>query len=148
AFDAKTAAAATAQAAATDADTSAAREAASFARKSKGTSTEGTTTVPDSDPFPDNATHSDNVTVVGHVPGPFSTTDAGKTCPAFNPTKCPGFSSLNFVHFENLGYDVMVANGTAGLGVWSLKDPAHPVQISQVTLHDITAMLPDAPAGG
>jgi hypothetical protein len=147
-FDAKTAAAATAQAAATAADTSASREAASFARKSKGTATEGATTIPDADPFPDNAVHSANVSVVGHVRGPFSTTDAGKTCPAFNPTKCPGFSSLNFVHFENLGYDVMVANGTAGLGVWSLKDPAHPSQIGQVTLADITAKLPDAPAGG
>jgi hypothetical protein len=65
------------------------------------------------------------------------------SCPAFNPTKCPGFSSLNFVHFENLGYDVMVANGTGGLGVWSLKDPAHPKWISQVTLADIKAVIPD-----
>ena len=55
---------------------------------------------------------------------------AGKSCPAFNPSKCPGFSALNFLHYENLGYDVMVANGTPGLSVWSLKDPAHPKYIA------------------
>jgi hypothetical protein len=140
AFDAKSADAAKAQAAATDADTSATREAASLARKSSGTAAEGTSEIPETDPFPDNAEHSPNVTVVGHVRGPVG---SDPSCPAFNPTKCPGFSSLNFVHFENLGYDVMVANGTGGLGVWSLKDPAHPKWISQVTLDDIKAVIPD-----
>lgn len=142
-FDTKSAAAAQAQAAATDADTNAAREAASLARKSSGTSTEGTSEIPETDPFPDNAEHSPNVTVVGHVRGPVGT---DRSCPAYNPTKCPGFSSLNFLHFENLGYDVMVANGTGGLGVWSLKDPAHPKWISQVTLDDIKAVIPDPTA--
>jgi hypothetical protein len=139
-FNTKSAAAATAAAAATDAAAKAAREAESFARLSKGTATEGTTEIADPDPFPDNALHSDNVTVVGHVRGAWSQNITGVPqaqnpayCPAFNLTKCPGFSSLNFVHFENLGYDVMVANGTAGLSVWSLKDPAHPKWISQVT---------------
>ena len=142
-FDQKSTDAASKQAAATDADTSAAREAASLARKSNGTATEGTSEIPETDPFPDNAEHSSNVTVVGHVRGPVGT---NPSCPAFNPTKCPGFSSLNFVHFENLGYDVMVANGTGGLGVWSLKDPAHPKWISQVTLDDIKAVIPDPTA--
>ena len=145
-FDQKSAAAATAAAAAADAATNASREAASFARKSKGTSTEGTGEITETEPFPDNYLHSDNVSLVAHVRGPFSTTAAGKTCPAFNPTKCPGFSSLNFVHYENLGYDVMVANGTAGLGVWSLKDPAHPKWISQVTLDMIKTIIPDPTA--
>jgi hypothetical protein len=143
AFDARSADAAAKQAAATDADTNAAREAASLARKSSGTATEGASEIPETDPFPDNAQHSANVTVVGHVRGPVGTNPA---CPAFNPTKCPGFSSLNFLHFENLGYDVMVANGTGGLGVWSLKDPAHPQWISQVTLADIKAVIPDPDA--
>jgi hypothetical protein len=139
-FNTKSAAAATAAAAATDAQTKADRELVSFQKLSKGTSTEGTTEIPDADPFPDNALHSDNVTVVGHVRGGFNVNNGQSTannpagCPAFNPTKCPGFSALNFIHFENLGYDVMVANGTAGLSVWSLKDPAHPKWISQVTV--------------
>ena len=55
-------------------------------------------------------------------------------CPAYNPSKCPGFSALNFLHYENLGYDVIVANGTPGLSIWSLKDPEHPKYIGQVTL--------------
>src|SRR4051812_8897185 len=141
-FNTKSAAAATAAANATDLATKAGREAESFARLSKGTSTAGTTEIPDADPFPDNALHSDNVTVVGHVRGGFTPTAAGKSCPAFNPTKCPGFSSLNFVRFENLGYDVMVANGTAGLSIWSLKDPAHPKWISQITVDDLKTKLP------
>jgi hypothetical protein len=124
----------TKSATATDLDTKAKREATSFANLNGGTSTEKTTSIVDPDPFPDNALHSDTIEVVGHARGGFSTTTAGKSCPAFNPTKCPGFSSLNFVHFENLGYDVMVANGTAGLSIWSLKDPEHPKWIAQVTV--------------
>jgi len=133
-FNTKSAAAATAAATATDLATKAQREAASFANLSTGTSTEQSTSIADPDPFPDNALHSDSIQVVGHARGGFSTTTAGKSCPAFNPTKCPGFSSLNFVHFENLGYDVMVANGTAGLSIWSLKDPQNPKWIAQVTV--------------
>src|SRR3954451_1031696 len=142
----KSAAAATAAANATDLATKAGREAESFARLSKGTSTAGTTEIPDADPFPDNALHSDNVTVVGHVRGGFNVNNGNQNpnlnpagCPAFNPTKCPGFSALNFVRFENLGYDVMVANGTAGLSVWSLKDPAHPKWTSQVPVAQLGA---------
>jgi hypothetical protein len=145
-FNTKSAAAATAAATATDLATKAQREATSFANLSKGTSTEGTTEIADPDPFPDNALHSDNVTVVGHVRGGFSQNITGvpstqnpASCPAFNLTKCPGFSSLNFLHYENLGYDVMVANGTAGLSVWSLKDPAHPKWIAQVTAAQLAA---------
>jgi hypothetical protein len=131
-FNDKSAAAAKAAADATAAADNAAREAKSFASLNKGTTAEQTTEIPDADPFPDNALHSGNVKVVGHARGGFTTTAAAKNCPAFNPTKCPGFSSLNFVRFENLGYDVMVANGTAGLSIWSLKDPEHPKWIAQV----------------
>src|SRR4051812_1264416 len=125
---------------ATDLQTKATREATSFASLNNGTSTEKSTSITDPDPFPDNALHSDNIQVVGHARGGFAPFIAGPAsqnpanCPAFNPTKCPGFSSLNFVHFENLGYDVMVANGTAGLSIWSLKDPEHPKWIAQVTV--------------
>ena len=97
---------------------------ASFDGFNDGTKHEGTPTVTENDPFPDNYVHSDNVELVGHVRG---ITGGSPSCPAFNPTKCPAFSSLNFVTgYKNLGYDIMVANGTGGLAVWSLKDPAHP----------------------
>ena len=80
--------------------------------------------VSENDPFPDNYLHSDNVELVGHVRG---ITGGSPSCPAFNPTKCPAYSSLNFVTgYKWLDYDIMVANGTGGLSVWSLKDPAHP----------------------
>ena len=74
--------------------------------------------------------HSDNVELVGHVRG---IVGGSPSCPAFNPTKCPAFSSLNFVTgYKHLRYDIMVANGTGGLSVWSLKDPAHPAFISEI----------------
>src|SRR5262249_40411498 len=102
-YDAKAAAAATA-AKAIDKNTKenaydhATREAASFANLNGGTSTEGTTEIAEQtqggEPQPTNYLHSDNVTLVGHVRGLFSTTTAGKSCPAYNPTKCPGYSSL------------------------------------------------------
>ena len=137
AFDAKTAAAATALKAATDAQDNATREAASFASLNGGTSTESTSEITETDVQPPSYLHSDNVTLVNHVRGLYSTSTTGKSCPAYNPTKCPGYSSLNFLHYDNLGYDVMVANGTAGLSVWSLKDPANPKWIGQVTLDDL-----------
>ena len=102
-----------------------------------GTSTESAATLPDPDPFPDNYLHSPNVQLISHVRG---TIGADPSCPAFNPTKCPGFSSLNFLHYENLGYDLMVANGTGGLSVWSLKDPAHPKYISTVPVAQLNAV--------
>jgi len=42
------------------------------------------------------------------------------------------FAGANFIHYENLGYDFMIADGTGGLSVWSLKDPAHPLLVSSV----------------
>jgi hypothetical protein len=155
-FNAKTAASATAAAAKTAADANAAREAASFAKLNKGTSTESTASLPDDAALPP-VDKSDNVDYVGHSRGPgqtyfpaFSTVPppkaeldaynanlAKKTCPAYNPSKCPGFSALNFIHYENLGYDMIVANGTPGMSIWSLKDPAHPKYIARV---DATAI--------
>ncbi len=126
AYDAKTAASATAAAAKTAADANYSREAASLAKLSKGTSTEGTSSLPDDTALPP-VDKSSNVDYVGHSRGAGS---ANPSCPAYNPSKCPGFSSLNFLSYENLGYDVIVANGTPGLSVWSLKDPEHPKYIS------------------
>ena len=149
-FDAKSAAAATAAATSTAAATNAQREAASFAKLSQGTSTESDSSLPDDTSMP--ATdHSANVDYLSHVTGklsykPGEPYNSGASCPAYNPSKCPGFSSLNFLHYENLGYDFMVANGTAGLSVWSLKDPAHPKFVSQVPVADLGARDPDTNA--
>lgn len=126
--------AAKAEAAAATAADNADKEAASFARITPGISTEGAGTLPDTGFFPDNATHSDNVEMVDSVRGVLS---ANGKCPAYKATGCPAFSALNFVHYEDLGYDVMVANGTGGLAIWSLKDPAHPSYISAVTVPEL-----------
>ena len=114
-FDAKTAASTKAAADSTAAAANASREAASLAKLDKGTSTEGTPLADDTALPP--VEKSDNVDFVGHARGPLA---VNGNCPAYNPTKCPAFSALNFIRYENLGYDVMVANGTPGLGVWSL----------------------------
>jgi hypothetical protein len=89
-----------------------------------------------------------NVDYLAHVTGklsykPGEPFNVGGTCPAYNPSKCPGFSALNFLHYENLGYDFMVANGTAGLSVWSLRDPGHPKFVSQVPVSALGARDPD-----
>ena len=103
-------------------------------------STEGTgPRLPDDTVAAARRTRPDNVDYVGHARGPAQSyagtpqSIAAKNCPAFNPSKCPGFSALNFLHYENLGYDIMVANGTPGLSVWSLKDPEHPKYIAGLT---------------
>jgi hypothetical protein len=156
-FDAKTAASASAAAASAVAEANASRETASFAKLSNGTSTEGTSSLPDDTVLPP-VDKTANVDYVGHSRGPsqtyalpFSTSPvpaaelaaynaalAKKTCPAYSPSKCPGFSALNFIHYENLGYDMLVANGTPGMSIWSLKDPAHPKYIAGV---DATTIL-------
>ncbi len=106
--------AATAAAATTDAS----REAASLAGINPGASTLGAA-LPDTKDIPDNALKSDNVQFVDNVKG------------------VSGYPALNFVHYENLGYDVMVGNGTGGLALWSLQDPAHPVYLSKITANQL-----------
>jgi hypothetical protein len=140
---AKQADAAASAAACTAAQANAVKEAASFAGFNDGTSVEGAPSVVDTQPFPDNLDscptttgpttpcHSDNLELVGSTHG--NQTGGSNSCPAFNPTKCPGFSALNFVTgYKHLGYDFMIANGTSGLSVWSLKDPAQPQFISSI----------------
>jgi hypothetical protein len=131
--DAKAAKAAATAAAATEAITNAQRESESLAQIDGGTSTEGGS-IPDSSQFPDNALHSDNVEVVGNVRGVLS---SNPSCPAYKATKCPAFAALNFMHYEGLGYDMMFANGTGGLSVWSLKDPAKPVHVASLTVDQL-----------
>jgi hypothetical protein len=157
-FDAKTAASATAAAAKTAAEANASREAASFAKLSNGTYNESSASLPDDTALPP-VDKTANVEYVGHSTGPsqtyfppFTTNPpvkaeldaynanlAKKTCPAYSPSKCPGFSALNFIHYENLGYDFMVANGTPGMSIWSLKDPAHPKYIAGINAATIGA---------
>jgi len=48
-----------------------------------------------------------------------------------------GYSGLNFIHYAKYGYDFMFANGTGGLAVWSLKDPAHPAFVSKITAAEL-----------
>jgi hypothetical protein len=47
-----------------------------------------------------------------------------------------GYSAANFIDYDQYG-DFMFANGTGGLAVWSLQDPAHPALVSTVTAHDL-----------
>src|SRR4051794_30915129 len=97
-YDAKATTATAAAKTAADAKDNSDREAASFARLNSAPSADGTGEITEpSEPQPDNYLHSDNVTLVGHVRGLFSTGAPGNACPAFNPTKCPGDSSLNFL---------------------------------------------------
>src|SRR3954466_7941470 len=89
-YDAKAAAATAAAKNAADAKDNADRESASFARLNPGPSADGshadgsTEYTEPSEPQPTNYEHSDNVTLVNHVRGLFSTTALGKSCPAFN----------------------------------------------------------------
>jgi hypothetical protein len=99
------------------------REAASFAAITPGTSVEGPGRDDDVHQFPSNANHSDNVKVISNTQGIRNHQTA-----------------LNFMHYDNLGYDIMVGNGTGGLSVWSLKDPANPQYISGVSAEAM--MLP------
>ena len=41
------------------------------------------------------------------------------------------YAGATFIHYENLGYDFMFGDGTGGLSIWSLKDPAKPQYVSR-----------------
>jgi hypothetical protein len=61
------------------------------------------------------------------------------------------FSGANFMHYENLGYDFLVGDGTGGLSIFSLKDPEHPLFVGALRVADLLEPgvdargLPDAP---
>jgi hypothetical protein len=43
-----------------------------------------------------------------------------------------GYSAANFINYADKG-DFMFANGTGGLAIWSLADPAHPLYVAKIT---------------
>ena len=61
------------------------------------------------------------------------------------------FSGANFMHYENLGYDFLVGDGTGGLSIFSLKDPEHPLFVGALRVADLLEPgldargLPDTP---
>ncbi len=51
-----------------------------------------------------------------------------------NPSNANGnYAGANFIHFENLGYDFLLGDGTGGLSIWSLKDAEKPLFVGGVT---------------
>ena len=51
-----------------------------------------------------------------------------------NPNNANGnYAGATFMHFENLGYDFLLGDGTGGLSIWSLKNPEQPQFVSGVT---------------
>ena len=43
------------------------------------------------------------------------------------------YAGATFMHFENLGYDFLLGDGTGGLSIWSLKNPENPLFVGGVT---------------
>jgi hypothetical protein len=48
-----------------------------------------------------------------------------------------GYSAANFIDYGGELGDFMFANGTGGLAIWSLKDPAHPSYVAKVTANQL-----------
>jgi hypothetical protein len=44
-----------------------------------------------------------------------------------------GYAGANFIDYGGDLGDFMFADGTGGLAIWSLKDPAHPLYVANVT---------------
>ncbi len=42
------------------------------------------------------------------------------------------YAGATFMHFENLGYDFLLGDGTGGLSIWSLKNPEQPLFVGGV----------------
>jgi hypothetical protein len=118
--DAKAATAAAKAAEAAAAVANADREAKSFAGLSKGTSVEGTPSVTEVRNTADGMIKSDNIEWMGNSKGTNG-----------------NFAGANFIHYENLGYDFLFGDGTGGLSIFSLKDPAHPQFVSAVTAEQL-----------
>jgi LVIVD repeat-containing protein len=96
------------------------KEAASLAGVNDGTSTEGPPPLPEVTNPAIDVVKSANMTWISNTRG----TDSN-------------FAGLNFIHYEDLGYDFMFGDGTGGLSIWSLQDPAHPLYISSVTVTEL-----------
>ena len=46
--------------------------------------------------------------------------------PAPTRARNGNYAGATFMHFENLGYDFLLGDGTGGLSIWSLKNPEKP----------------------
>ncbi|MDA0182603.1 hypothetical protein OJ997_19995 [Solirubrobacter phytolaccae] len=54
------------------------------------------------------------------------------------PTNANGnYAGATFMHYEGLGYDFMLGDGTGGLSIWSLKDPEKPLFVGGVNSNDL-----------
>jgi hypothetical protein len=61
----------------------------------------------------------------------------GQSSSFTNPNSANGnYAGATFISYENLGYDFMFGDGTAGLTIWSLKDPAKPLFVSAIPNDD------------
>ena len=117
----RTAEAAEAAAACAEATANAEKEAASLAGVNGGVTTdEGTPALPDVHNSADGVVKSDNLEWISNSEGVNG-----------------AFSGANFIHFENLGYDFMVGDGTGGLSIFSLKDPEHPLFVGALRVTDL-----------
>jgi hypothetical protein len=96
------------------------REAVSLAGLSEGTATEGTPSVANQANSANGVVKSDNIEWVGNSRGTNG-----------------NFAGANFIHYERLGYDFLFGDGTGGLSIFSLKDPAKPQFVSAVTAEQL-----------
>jgi hypothetical protein len=98
------------------AQANAASEADSLATVNDGPSSDaGMPTLPDTHQTANQAVKSDNFTWISNSRG----TNAN-------------FAGANFIHYQKLGYDFLIGDGTGGLSIWSLKDPENPSFVSSV----------------
>ncbi len=110
----------------------AAKEAASLSRVNGGIASEpANPTLPADVHNPANgAIKSDNIEWVYNT--------RGRQSSFTNPNSPNGnYAGATFIRYENLGYDFMFGDGTGGLSIWSLKDPAKPVYIADVTADEL-----------
>ena len=125
---AKTAQAAQDAAACAAAQDNAAKELASLQSANQGPSSEPANWTPPADVHNPAAgqVKSDNIDWISNsrgLPSNFA-----------SPTGTGGnYAGGNFIHYEKLGYDFMIGDGTGGLSLWSLKDPEHPTFESGIT---------------
>jgi hypothetical protein len=123
---AKTAAAAADAADCTAAQENASKEAASLAGANAGPSTDANAPAPLPDVHnpADGAIKSDNIEWLYNTRGL-----AGNQT---TPTNNGNDAGANFIHYDKLGYDFMIGDGTGGLSIWSLKNPEKPSFVSAV----------------
>jgi hypothetical protein len=120
----KTAQAAADAAACAAAQENAGKEAASLAGANAGPSTDAGAPAPLDDAHftADKAVKSDNLTWLSNTRG----------IPASATSQNGNYAGANFIHYEKLGYDFMIGDGTGGLAIWSLKNPEAPTYVSSV----------------